>query len=112
MNNKRRSFLKSGAGVLGSALILPYNEVFSIFNNSPNETLQIGVIGTGSRGQGLMRIIKNIDNINVVAICDTLGFRLNAASEIAPKAKKYIDHRNLLLNKDVDAVIISTPLNT
>ena len=112
MNNKRRNFLKSGAGVLGSTLILPYNEVFSFINDSPNETLQIGVIGTGSRGQGLMRIIKNIDNINVVAICDTLGFRLNVASEIAPKAKKYIDHRNLLLNKDVDAVIISTPLNT
>jgi len=112
MNNKRRSFLKSGAGVLGSALILPYNEVFSIFNNSPNETLQIGVIGTGSRGQGLMRIVNDIDNINVVAICDTLSFRLNAASEIAPKAKKYNDHRNLLLNKDLDAVIISTPLNT
>ena len=54
----------------------------------------------------------DIDNIKVVAICDTLSFRLNAASEIAPKAKKYNDHRNLLLNKDLDAVIISTPLNT
>jgi len=112
MNNKRRNFLKKGAGVLGSTLILPYNEVFSFINDSPNETLQIGVIGTGSRGQGLMKIINDIANINVVAICDTLNFRLNAASEIAPKAKKYNDHRNLLLNKDLDAVIISTPLNT
>ena len=47
MNTKRRNFLKKGASVLGSTLIFPYTQAFSIINDSPNETLQIGVIGTG-----------------------------------------------------------------
>ena len=85
---------------------------FSILKNAPNETIRIGVIGTGDRGQGLMKILMSIKNIDLVALCDTLDFRLNAASVIAPKAIKYKDYKALLAHKDLDAVIISTPLNT
>ena len=48
----------------------------------------------------------------MVALCDTLPFRLKEASQIAPKAKTYIRHLDLLENKELDAVIISTPLST
>lgn len=112
MHNKRRKFLKQGATALSSALVLPNLNRFAIITNSPNETVRIGVIGTGDRGQGLMKILNQIQNIELVAICDTLPFRLEAASNIAPKAKTYSDHKALLNQKDLDAVIISTPLST
>ena len=70
------------------------------------------MIGTGIRGQGLMRILNKIEGINLIAICDTLPFRLEAAAQIAPKASKYKNHKALLSHKGLDAVIISSPLNT
>ena len=101
MHNKRRKFLKQGATALSSALVLPNLNHFAIITNSPNETVRIGVIGTGDRGQGLMKILNQIQNIELVAICDTLPFRLEAASNIAPKAKTYSDHKALLNQKDL-----------
>jgi len=112
MVNKRRKFLKQSATALSTTLIFPQLKNFSILNGSPNETIRVGVIGTGDRGQGLMKILNRIDNIELTAICDTLPFRLEAAAMIAPKAKKYKDYKALLAHKDLDAVIISTPLST
>ncbi|MGB1114489.1 MAG: Gfo/Idh/MocA family protein [Flavobacteriaceae bacterium] len=112
MNHKRRSFIKQGSSLLATGLLLPKAIPFSILKNAPNETIRIGVIGTGDRGQGLMKILMSIKNIDLVALCDTLDFRLNAAAVIAPKAKKYKNYKALLAHKDLDAVIISTPLNT
>jgi hypothetical protein len=88
LNQKRRSFIKQGSSVLATGLLLPKEIPFSILKNAPNETVRIGVIGTGDRGQGLMKILMSIKNIDLVALCDTLDFRLNAAAVIAPKAKK------------------------
>jgi predicted dehydrogenase len=112
MINNRRKFMKQGASALGATLILPSPQSFSILSNSPNETVRIGVIGTGDRGQGLMKILNQIPNIALVAVCDPLNFRLDAASMIAPNAKKYSNHKALLAHQGLDAVIISSPLNT
>jgi predicted dehydrogenase len=109
---KRRSFIKQASSVLAAGMLQTKVYPFSILNNAPNETIRLGVIGTGDRGQGLMKILMSIKNIDLVVICDTLEFRLEAASLIAPKAKKYKDFRNLLEHRGLDAVIISTPLNT
>jgi predicted dehydrogenase len=74
--------------------------------------LNIGIIGTGDRGQGLIKLISKIDGMRLIAICDNLQFRLDQAAKIAPKAIKYSNYKELLSNKNLDAVIISTPLNT
>lgn len=112
MVNKRRKFLKQSATALSSTVILPHLANFSILQGSPNGTIRIGVIGTGDRGLGLMKILNRIENIDLIAICDTLSFRLDAAATIAPKAKKFSNYKALLSHKGLDAVIISTPLNT
>jgi len=72
----------------------------------------VGVIGTGDRGQGLMRIINRIEGMTLVAVSDNLPFRLKQAASIAPKAKRYSNHLALLSHQDLDAVIICTPLST
>ena len=108
----RRSFIKKSAVAFSAPLITPKSDLFSIFKSSPLNLLNIGIIGTGDRGQGLIKLISKIDGMRLIAICDNLQFRLDQAAEIAPKAIKYSNYKELLSNKNLDAVIISTPLNT
>ena len=110
--DSRRDFIKKTTTAFAFPLVSSNSEVFSIFKKLPSNRLNVAVIGTGDRGQGLMRLMKNIDGIELVAFCDILPFRIKQASAIAPKAKKYNNHLKLLSHKNLDAVIISTPLNT
>ena len=108
----RRIFLKKSAIAASLPMLTSKSDIFSIFKSSPLEELNIGIIGTGDRGKGLMRLINKIDGMKLIAICDTLQFRLEQAALISPKAKQYSNYKDLLSNKNLDAVIISTPLNT
>ena len=108
----RRSFIKKSAVAFSAPLITPKSDLFSIFKSSPLNQLNIGIIGTGDRGQGLIKLISKIDGMRLIAICDNLQFRLDQAAKIDPKAIKYSNYKELLSNKNLDAVIISTPLNT
>ena len=108
----RRSFIKKSTVAFSAPLITPKSDLFSIFKSSPLNQLNIGIIGTGDRGQGLIKLISKIDGMRLIAICDNLQFRLDQAATIAPKAIKYSNYKELLSNKNLDAVIISTPLNT
>ncbi len=79
---------------------------------SKNETVQLGVIGTGARGGGIIRLLNSIPQFKTVACCDILPFRLDSAMENADqKAKAYTDYRRLLDDPNVDAVLIATPLS-
>ena len=76
-----------------------------------NDQVQFGFIGTGSRGQYLLRHINETDRGRCVAVCDLIDANLKKGAEIAgtnPKAFK--DYRELLSQKDVDCVYIATPL--
>ena len=108
----RRSFIKKSTVAFSAPLITTKSDLFSIFKSSPLNQLNIGIIGTGDRGQGLIKLISKIDGMRLIAICDNLQFRLDQAAKIAPKAIKYSNYKQLLSNKNLDAVIISTPLNT
>jgi predicted dehydrogenase len=110
-NINRRSFIKSSG--LGSAGIMAGLSFFNISKSyGKNDTINIGVIGSGSRGTGLIRTIQNIPKLNVMACCDVLPFRLEEAMKFSDKkARAYVDYRELLEDKKIDAVIISTPLH-
>lgn len=78
---------------------------------STENIVQVGVIGTGKRGLGLINTINKVSGLKVVACCDIIPDNLNAAMAKAdPKAKAYIDYEQLLADKNVDAVVIATPL--
>ena len=76
---KRRTFLKTAgaAGLIGSAAP---NLLLGAAKDSPNEKLNIGIIGVGGRGSANMR---GVSSENIVALCDVNGKTLAKAKEIA-----------------------------
>lgn len=74
-----------------------------------NDLIQVGVIGTGGRARMLMKSLTQLPGVNIASVCDVWDEHLRLGSEIAPKASTTKDHRRLLDNKDLDAVLIGTP---
>jgi len=99
---------------MASAAVISSSYVYSTMGmTNPGNPINIGVIGTGHRGKGLISVMNSIENINVSACCDVLSFRLDEGlSRVSNKAKGYADYHKLLDNKTIDAVIIATPFST
>jgi len=108
----RKEFIHKSGLIASGALVLPHFGIAKSINL--NSKITVGVIGTGIRGQELTKLINKIDQMEVIACCDTLDFRLKegiqAVEGTTPKG--YTDYRRLLENKDVNAVLITSPLNT
>ncbi len=110
----RRDFLKNLGLTTGSLLLLtsPWLSAFSETDYTGKSKLRIGIIGPGSRGRFLMEFLLKNPKANIVAICDTYQPSTDEALKLTPQAKAYKDHRQLLENKEIDAVVIATPLHT
>jgi predicted dehydrogenase len=107
---RRRNFVKS-TGLLAGGLWLNNNKVFA---QSTDRIINIGIIGCGDRGKGIIRVIEQLPGkFKVVAICDVLDMRLLEAQKISKvdSYKQYKDYRQLLENKLVDAVVVAVPLH-
>ncbi|HIQ20359.1 MAG TPA: Gfo/Idh/MocA family oxidoreductase [Planctomycetes bacterium] len=78
-------------------------------SGSPNERLNIGIIGAGGRGAANTRAVASE---NIAALCDVDEKRLEQAAKRYPQAKRYIDWRRLVDQKDLDAVVVSTTDHT
>ncbi len=110
--NRREFVLKGSLATMAVTTSTSMLGNFDSFQGA-NGTINIGVIGTGSRGSGLIPFINEIENLNVIACCDILPFRLKRGiAATNGKAKGYKDYRRLLDNKDVDAVLVATPFST
>jgi len=110
---ERRDFIKK-SGLISTGILASTSAIAAIGSNlGANNTINIGVIGTGSRGGGLIPILNRIKGVNVAACCDVLPFRLeNGLKRAGKKAKGYADYRKLLDNQNIDAVLVSTPFST
>jgi len=107
---KRRDFVIKGS--LAGAAVASSTYAFAGLNSfkEANDKVRIGIIGTGSRGNGLIPFINDIKNLDVVACCDVLPFRLQeGVSRASGKVAAYDNHKRMLENKDVDAVLVSVP---
>lgn len=108
----RRRFLRRAAlvGTAASAVGTLAAPVLAA-PQSPNDKLNIAIIGPGGRGAANL---NGVSSENIVAICDVDERRGAAAFERFPKAKRYKDFRRMLteLDKQIDAVVVSTPDHT
>ncbi len=125
----RRDFLSNSAKTaLGTSIALSFPSIVpaSVFGkNAPSNRINIGAIGTGriSRGHDLPGVWRH-DFAQVVAVCDVDTNRAEEGKILVNSyytkrdgkpydaVKVYHDHRELLQNKDIDAVLISTPDHT
>ena len=72
----------------------------------------IGVIGCGHWGPNHIRVFSSLKDCIVVAFADTSEKRLAAVGEIFPHVRRFKDHRALLADAGVDAVVVVTPTRT
>ncbi len=102
----RREFLKQAAASAAFSLSYPTGRVLGA-----NDRVRLGIIGPGARGKELMREFLKAPNVEFVAAADVYTLRLEEVKQLAPQAKTVSDHRHLLDMKEVDAVIVATPLH-
>lgn len=123
----RRKFIQASSKATASSVLLagiPSIVPASVFGkNAPSNKINIGQIGCGriARVHDIPDTIR-YDTARFVAVCDVDTRRLNDAKVLVDgyykektgkanymDAKMYEDYREMLLNKDIDAVVISTP---
>jgi predicted dehydrogenase len=75
-----------------------------------SDRIRYGIIGVGSRGQQDLKDAIACSNAECVAVADIYSRRRDEAKALVPNATMYDDPRRLLDRKDIDAVIIATPL--
>jgi len=74
-----------------------------------NERVRLGIIGYGDRGSAIAREAIGCPSTEFVAVTDIYSERLEKAKADIPGAKTYMDHRQMLDDKSIDAVLIATP---
>jgi predicted dehydrogenase len=108
----RRQFLTNSALAVGAATLggcaTPLRTVRSVPRRvSPNEKLNIGIIGCGGKGWS---DAEGVAGENIVALCDVDENALNHAAQRYPGASLHRDYRRMLDTvKHLDAVTVSTP---
>jgi predicted dehydrogenase len=125
----RREFLSNSAkAALGTtiAMSLPSIVPASVFGkNAPSNRINVGAIGAGriSRIHDMPGVWR-YDYANLMAVCDLDKNRAEDGKKLINETytkqkgapydgvKVYTDYRELLQNKDIDAVLISTPDHT
>jgi predicted dehydrogenase len=120
--SSRRTFLKMSMGA-AAAVGFPTIVPSSVFGQTaPSNRINVGAIGVGriSRGHDLPGIWQ-FDHARIMAVCDLDSKRVDEARTLlngyyAKKTGKDYDgvtgyhvYHDLLANKDIDAVVISTP---
>jgi predicted dehydrogenase len=103
----RRNFLKSAALAAGPALVS---------GRAANDKVNIGWIGVGTRGNAGLDWLHTAapNDVQITAICDTYeGYIARAKDRMATiwgtTPKTFVDYRELLNDKSIDAVFIMTP---
>lgn len=94
--------------IVRSAAILPFTALRS---SAANSAVTVGLIGTGSRGTFVTSTLAKNTPARVVALCDVVDAKIEKAKAAigVENPKVYNDFRKLL-ESDVDAVIIATPV--
>ncbi len=104
----RRDFLKRTSLASAAAVTFPYVSRAQ-GGASPNNKLNIAIVGCGGRGRAHVTAYAATENI--VAFCDVDDTRAAASFKEHPSVPRFRDFRVMLekLGKQIDAVSIATP---
>jgi predicted dehydrogenase len=104
-DSTRRDFIKATAISTAALLVSPSVAL------GANDRVRIGMIGVGARGQDLLKQLLAVPNAQLVAIADIYSRSRDQARQLAPGIQTLDDHRRLLEMKDIDGVIVASPLH-
>ena len=110
--SSRRRFLARSTAALSVPLFVPAEILGRVPGRpAPSERIAMACIGVGGRGGSNLRTFKGKKEVRVVAACDVDSGHLASALRAADLDAKsgYRDFREVLVRKDVDAVMIGTP---
>ncbi len=105
-NNSRREFIRQAA--IGAATLAAYPPSRVL---GANDRVRVGMIGVGGRGQELLKQVLGVPDAQLVAIADVYTRSRDEAKQMAPGIQTLDDHRRLLDMKEIDAVIVASPLH-
>lgn len=111
---KRREFIKKSMVVSTGMAVGAPAYIKGFVQNKPGDTINVAVAGINSRGGAHVSNFNKIKNSRVVAICDVdenlfPGMLQNIEKQGKTKPRTVVDFRDLLDDKDIDAVTIATP---
>jgi len=106
----RREFVQTASTAAASGILL---QAFGAkAHAAANDIIRIGVIGPGSRGQELIRQFLHLPDAQITAVCDIYEPRFTQVDRLVGKTvPSYRDYRELLARKDLDAIVVSTPVS-
>jgi len=117
--SRRRFITKLATGLVGGALAPQLSRAAIIGANeqpmlrdyySPNDNIQIALIGAGGMGTADANTAITVPGVKLVAACDLYDGRLEAAKKTYGKdIFTTRDFNEILDRKDIDAVIVGTP---
>jgi predicted dehydrogenase len=105
-NDTRREFIKKTSAAAGAAL-LPTTPARVL---GANDRVRVGMIGLGGRGHDLLKQLLAVPNAQLVAVADIYSRPRNEAEQLVPGVRTFDDHRRML-ETDLDAVIVASPLH-
>jgi predicted dehydrogenase len=102
----RRSFLKQAALGTAAVLVYPTSKVLGA-----NDRIRVGMIGVGDRGSDLLSQVRKVSGVELVAMADIYSRRRDQVKDKVPGIQTFTDYRRLLDMKDIDGVIVASPLH-
>lgn len=101
MSSSRRSFFLAGSSML-------------VASAAPSDRINLGVIGSGSRGTFVMGVFQKDASLRVTGVCDVyepnLENALSAASKVQGSSPRgFRNYKQLLEDRSIQAVLIATP---
>ncbi len=109
----RRTFLHTAAKTAAAAGATSYlRPLFgqADVQRSPNDHIQLALIGAGIQGQGDTKTAIQVPGVKLVAVADCYDGRLTHAKELwGADIFTTRDYREILSRPDIDAVLIATP---
>ncbi|MFH5832529.1 Gfo/Idh/MocA family oxidoreductase [Halalkalibaculum sp. DA3122] len=108
----RKDFLNSSALAAAGFFFVPRHVLGGPGYKAPSDRLNIACIGVGGMGGSNTRSLSELGE-NIYALCDVDEEYAAETLYSYPKAKKYVDFREMLdKEQEIDAVMVATPDNT
>lgn len=121
---KRRDFLESAGILTAGSIIVPTIVPNTVFGkNAPSNRITVGMMGFGRQAfQMNTKPFLNFEDVVVTSVCDVDSWRMERGKEMIEShyakntpggkykgCKTYKDFRDMIADKSIDAVMISSP---